>query len=145
MFSVITDDLQELWFFLKKTIPLLDLKHQHVFTIKKYWKPRTIKMNRTYWMHITLLSEEIGDDSPEDTHESLARHFLPWKLKHAAGMDYYERTRTPNTDTEEFNQYHLKVHRHAIDFHGVHLPWPGESGWDEFLEKYYSRSNRPLK
>jgi hypothetical protein len=141
MHQLVFNDLQKLWNWLKKIIPQLNLNYKHLIVIKRYYQKRSINQNNTYFCWLTGLANYTGDH--KDTfHEYYKREFLPWEeVQLPSGLSYWEPGHTPNEGTVEFSEYMNKIHPHASEFFGYHLPYPSDPGFKEFFEKYKTIQN----
>lgn len=133
-------------------LPELNWKNNYLAVIKVFRKRRTISQNNTYWMWMTALANHIGDDKEsvheglvealgdvtKDTlHEAFKRKYLPWNEVHLpGGLSYWEPGHSPDSDTKEFSEYMNKIHIHAYQFFGMHLPYPDDSSFNEFCQQY---------
>jgi hypothetical protein len=62
MQMIVVDNVGTLWGWLKETIKRLDWKYKYVVTIKRYRANRSLKQNKLYWVLITAIADNVGDD-----------------------------------------------------------------------------------
>lgn len=140
MHQIITKDLNELWGWLKNTIPQLNMAYEYLFVIKRYHKTRSTDQNSLYWMWVTAIANHTGHEKYE-IHEAYIRMFLPWNEINLPGeMSYWSPGHTPDNDTFQFNEFLNKIHLHAHQFFDFHLPYPDEECFKEFAIKYLAIS-----
>jgi hypothetical protein len=94
------------------------------------WKPkRSHKQNARHWALLTVAAESLwGDRSEKDTlHEELAQMYFALPPCPKTGLR--RRRRTPQTNTQEFAQFHEWCVQKVIKL-GADL-----SAWDEEAER----------
>lgn len=134
----VVNSIDELWGWLKQIVPTIDFTGKHIVVIKRYYQKRTLKMNNFYWLWVTAIAHEIGEDK-NTVHEALKRKFLKWEKKELPGeLDYYSPGHTSDCDTKEFNEYLNQIHLWAYSFLNMHLPYPDEASFGFFFETYSS-------
>ena len=84
MNSLITDNKINALRWCRSVLTNLNWKRTHVIQIKQYRKKRSLAQNRTYWMILQCIADQIGDNK-EDIHEAYKRKYLPWR----SGFHYY--------------------------------------------------------
>jgi len=94
-------------------------------TIKPKQKKRTELQNNLYWLWLTIIAEETGQDK-DDIHDFYKTKFLTRTI-HIKGMDLIKREAkvigsTATLNTRSFGEYLDKVQSHAAQFFGVTLP-----------------------
>lgn len=87
--------------------------------VKKYRKHRSKKQNSLYWVWLTFIGNEIGED-PEDLHQTFKAMFL---VDHTKKLPIVRSTTTLNT--AEFMEYMAKIERRVSQI-GITLPSPEE-------------------
>ena len=136
MYYTLFNSLEEFEAWLKDTMPSIDFSKQYMCVIKRYYKKRSVDQNSLYWMWITAISEEIGEER-DIVHEALKRKFLDWiKINLPGGLDYYFPSHTPEQNTNEFNTYLSKIQVWASDFLNMYLPFPDDPNFGFFAETY---------
>ncbi|MFH0865771.1 MAG: hypothetical protein V1904_06225 [Bacteroidota bacterium] len=103
--------------------------------IEKVREVRSIRQNRLYWLHLTCIQQETGNDK-ELLHIYFAKRFLPIIEYKMFNEIIYDRSSTADLDTVEFTHYLEKIQIFAQTELNIKLPNPEEQGWDEFFEHY---------
>jgi hypothetical protein len=126
------DDLQR---FVSTDLAGLDFDGKKAWevTLRVWRKPRTINQNRLYWMWLTLLSDETGNDR-DDLHDYFRRKYLPWSQKDVMGETMFLVSSTTKLDTKQFTDYLENIRREGSQL-GVYLPSPGDPAWPAFEEQ----------
>jgi len=101
-----------------------------IFTLKKVRKGRSLKSNKLYWAWLHVISHENGD-TPQYLHEWYKTTFLAEELVEGSAGDLAVAASTTRLDTKQMAEYMEKVRMHARDFFSIHLPMPGDVGYDE--------------
>ncbi|HUX57171.1 MAG TPA: hypothetical protein VMV77_09360, partial [Bacteroidales bacterium] len=136
MFQIVSGNLKEVWEWFQMVTPLLKPNHDYVYTVKQYKAKRSLSQNKLYWLLITAIADETGDDR-DSIHEAYKRNFLPWKeVEVKGGLSYWDVSSTPDQDTKEFTEYIDKIYRHSQEFLGLTLPRPDDKAYNSFVEKY---------
>ena len=130
----------------------LDSEKKYLITVKVFRKRRSVSQNNLLWAWMTALANHIGDSkesvhndlvealgdvSKDILHEAFKRKFLKWEeVELPGGLSYYAPGHTPEQDTQEFSDYMNKIHLHSFEYFGYFLPYPGDEGFEEFMETY---------
>lgn len=97
--------------------------------VKKHYKKRSERQNAYYWVCMTIIGNEIGEE-PEDMHATFKSMFLT-KNKEVRGNKIRIIPSTTKLSTMQFSDYFDKVQRFVGTELGITLPSP---------EDYYSDS-----
>lgn len=92
--------------------------------VKKYRKARSIKQNSYYWLCVSLIAKEIGEE-PEDLHATFKAMFLTDRT----GKIPIVRS-TTKLSTLQFIEYIEKITRKMAEI-GIVLPNPDEISIDD--------------
>lgn len=111
-----------------------DKKTPHVFTWKAYRRRRSIPQNNLYWKWLSCIEEETGNDK-NDLHWVYRCRFLGFVQVTVMDEEVMVPRSTTTLDTGEFTVYLDKIHGLATQYN-IHLPYPGDPGWDEFDVRY---------
>lgn len=120
----------------------LDISRSWVVTVKRLQKRRTLPQNKLYWMWLTLLQDETGNDR-EDLHEYFIGSFLNFEEREIFGKTVYRMKRTSDLDTDEFSAYLQKIHDFALTIN-IFCPWPESDSWESFYTQYSERTNHGM-
>ncbi len=115
----------------------LDLKKVYICTLKKENNKRTIDQNSLYWLWLTCIEQEIGQDK-NDLHLLFKQMFLPRKEVIIGLQIYHIETSTKDLNTFEFKQYLDKIQIFTASELGITLPDPEDLKF-EALKQYYSQ------
>ncbi|MBI5402503.1 MAG: hypothetical protein HY959_03820 [Ignavibacteriae bacterium] len=89
-------------------------------SVKKYYRSRSTKQNSLYWIWLTCIGNEIGEE-PEDLHSTFKAMFLTDRSKKFPIVKS-----TTSLNTFEFMEYMEKIARKMADFN-INLPNPDEA------------------
>ena len=115
----------------------LDLKKVYICTLKKETNKRTIDQNSLYWLWLTCISQETGQDK-NDLHLLFKQMFLPRKEVIIGLQVYRIETSTKDLNTFEFKQYLDKIQIFTASELGITLPDPEDLKFEAF-KQYYSQ------
>lgn len=111
-----------------------DIKHKHIFELKRQREKRTLSQNKLYWLWLGCISDETGDDT-SFLHYYYSNRFLP-KTEKLIFEERFEIIKsTTELDTKEFTTYLERIQQHAAEWNCI-LPLPEERGFEEFYLKY---------
>jgi hypothetical protein len=102
--------------------------------VKRKIKRRSLNQNSLYWVWITCISSETGNDK-DDLHEYFASRYLPRRTVSVFGKEQERRFSTAELDTEQFAEYMRCVERDA-NAQGIILVSPESPLFDEFVDTY---------
>jgi hypothetical protein len=117
-------------------IKRLDLKKNYTVDITQKNPHRTISQNALYWLWLTCISFETGNDK-DDLHDILKKKYLEPKEVKMFGENHLIWTTTDN-DTVKFKNYLDKIQIFASQ-EGIILPDPETKYWDEFYSYYVDK------
>lgn len=130
-FKIIDEKTREA---VKEFIDKLNILKAYNVSITQKKKIRTLQQNRLYWLYLTCLEDETGNDK-EDLHSFFKGKFLK------TGEGYFGEeviTKTASTKklgTKRFTKYIDQIVVFAAQ-EGYYLPNPKDKYWDEFYEHY---------
>jgi hypothetical protein len=101
-------------------------------------KKRSIPQNRLYWLWITCISHETGNDK-DFLHEYFSEKYLPKKSEIIFNHEIIKPVSTTSLDAKQFTDYLDKIQIFASSEQGIILPNPGDIYWKEFYEYYKDR------
>jgi hypothetical protein len=100
---------------------------------------RTLNQNKLYWLWITCISEETGNEK-NDLHEFFKNSFLSKEnltLKFDSKQFFFEkRISTVDLNKIQFMEYLNKIQIFALTELSIKLPLPEEQIYAEFAEYY---------
>jgi hypothetical protein len=100
---------------------------------------RTLSQNKLYWLWITCISEETGNEK-NDLHEFFKNSFLSKEnltLKFDSKQFFFEkRISTVDLNKVQFMEYLNKIQIFALTELNIKLPLPEEQIYAEFAEYY---------
>lgn len=115
-------------------IKRLDLKKTYTVEITEKKSRRTISQNALYWLWLTCISFETGNDK-DDLHEYFKDKFLIPESFELFGEKRDRRT-TVKLNTIQFKYYLDSIQTFSNTQLSITLPDPEDKYWDEFY-KYY--------
>ena len=115
---------------------LLFVKEQHYEAeVKKKRKDRTIDQNSLYWLWITCISMETGQDK-EDIHEFFKKKYLGMKECQAFNLTFFIPCSTTKLDTVQMKNYLDEIQIFSNVELGIVLPDPKDLQWKSFYDHY---------
>jgi hypothetical protein len=115
-------------------IKRLDLKKVYTVEITERRIKRTISQNGLYWLWLTCISHETGNDK-DDLHE-----FFKWKYLNPEKLyifnDCLIKYSTASLNTLQFKELLDKVQVFASSELAITLPDPEDKRWEEFYDYY---------
>lgn len=119
-------------------IQRLDIK-KHLFTVEVLQKNpnRTISQNSLYWLWLTCIEEETGNNR-DDLHDIFKHKFILPTEVNIFGEKILKWT-TTNKDTLQFKQYLDKIQIFASTELLITLPDPKDKYWEEFYSYYIDK------
>jgi len=115
-------------------IKRLDLVKKYFVEISRKYIRRSISQNNLYWLWLTCIAWETGDNK-NYLHEIVMEEFLQPTTITAMGKEKQIYT-TQNLDTLQFSKYLNKIVILAATELGIHLPDPDDKRWEEFYSFY---------
>ena len=114
----------------------LDLSRIFYWEIKKHVKRRSISQNSLYWLWLTCIQDETGNER-NDLHE-----YFKGRLLTAKYIDVFDNSimikSTKGLTTAQFKEY-LDMIQASMAQEGIVLPDPNDLIWDSFYEQYKDR------
>lgn len=123
-------------FVLKRLDNIFDLlvNGEHVLTIAKQVKKRSLDQNRLMWLWFACIESETGT-SKEDIHDYYCSLFLT-RITIINGIEQTVVSGTSKLSTISMKDFLDKVQADAASEFGITLPNPEDLYWEEF-EKHY--------
>ena len=115
-------------------IKRLDLHKTYTVEITEKKPVRTISQHKLYWLWLTCLSFETGNDK-DDLHEYFKEKYIEPTVVTVFGVEQKRRTTTTLTTTQ-FKYFLDHIQQFASTDLSITLPDPESQYWDEFY-KYY--------
>ena len=115
----------------------LDISKLFVVEVLQKNPHRTISQNSLYWLWLTCIEEETGNDR-NDLHEIFKKKFLlPTEIE-IFGEKILKYT-TTDKDTLQFKMYLDKIQAFASTELSITLPDPEDQYWEQFYSYYIAR------
>ncbi len=111
-----------------------DRESWDVKVTKKRWR-RSISQNNLYWLWLTCIEQETGNDRNE-LHEFFKAKFLGFEEIKVLGYYVTRVISTTSKDTKQFKEYLDKIQMFASVELGIELPDPDNKNWSDFYETY---------
>lgn len=121
----------------KQYLDKLPDNKQFEVIIKQIRKIRTMPQNRLYWLWLTCIMEETGNDK-EDLHRHFTEKYLPKNTREVLGQQIEEPISTKILDTAQFTKYLERVQQFANSELGIALPNPEDLHWKDFYDQYHN-------
>lgn len=118
-------------------IQRLDIKKLHTVEVLQKKFNRSISQNSLYWLWLTCIEQETGNDRDE-LHELFKKKFILPETKEVFGEQLIFYT-TKNKDTLQFKQYLDKIQIFTLTEISITLPDPEDKYWDEFYSYYVDK------
>jgi hypothetical protein len=112
----------------------LDLKKVYTVEITERRIKRTISQNGLYWLWLTCISHETGNDK-DDLHEYFKQKYMSPKTVNLFGENLY-RLSTTDLDTLQFKGLLDHIQIFASTELAIALPDPNDLRWEEFYDYY---------
>jgi hypothetical protein len=118
-------------------IKRLELKKIYTVEITERRIKRTISQNGLYWLFLTCISHETGNDK-DDLHEFFKMKYIPPEHINIFGQ-VQERRSTTNLNTVQFKYLLDNVQVFANTELAITLPDPADLRWTEFFDYYHDK------
>lgn len=118
-------------------IKRLDLKKIYTIEIIERRIKRTISQNGLYWLWLTCISHETGNDK-DDLHEYFKQKYLIRERKYIIDQ-LVEVVSTKRLNTVQFKYLLDNVHMFASTELAIELPNPEDKRWEEFYDYYHDK------
>lgn len=102
--------------------------------IKQVNEKRTLSQNNLYWLWLTCIEKETGNNK-EYLHAYFKEQYLNKKKVVVFGKDIEVEESTKEKDTAEFSNYMNKIQAEMAD-EGIILPLPEDQYYQEFVSYY---------
>ena len=96
---------------------------------------RTLDQNNLYWLWLSCIAKETGNDK-DDLHEYFIYKYLNPELVQVFEKMIYKRLSTSTLDTKQFTGYLNKIQVFANTELAIELPNPEDLKFAEFYEHY---------
>ena len=96
---------------------------------------RTLDQNKLYWLWLSCIAKETGNDK-DDLHEYFIYKYLNPELVQVFEKMIYKRLSTTQLDTKQFTEYLNKIQVFANTELAIELPNPEDLKFAEFFEYY---------
>ena len=116
-------------------IKRLDLKKVYTVDITERRIRRTISQNALYWLWLTCISFETGNDK-DDLHDYFKKKYLEPKDSILFGKETFLRWSTKDLTSNMFKYYLDKIQEFASAELAITLPDPSDRRWEEFYDFY---------
>lgn len=120
-----------------KAVQEIDFKTFHQVKITKKRGKRSIDQNALYWMWLTCIEQETGNDK-DYLHDHFRTLYIGTELVNVLGSDISRLKSTTTLDTSQFKQYLDKIQIFASTELGIKLPNPEDLEFERFKD-YYSK------
>jgi hypothetical protein len=115
----------------------LDLKKLYTVEVIEKKATRTISQNSLYWLWLTCIEFETGNDR-NDLHDYFKMHFLTPESITVFGESQERRT-TTGLNTIQFKYYLDKIQVFANTELTISLPDPDDRQWEQFYSYYIDK------
>ena len=103
-------------------------------TCSRKTKRRTLPLNSTYWLWLTAIADDTGNDK-EDMHHYFAGRYLPHRTINVFGTQQDKAWSSTELDTAQFIAYMEHIQRDMAE-QGIQLEWPSSPLFEQFYEQY---------
>jgi hypothetical protein len=118
-------------------IKRLELSKVYTVEVKQKRTVRTLPQNKLYWLWLTCIEAETGNNRM-DLHDYFKQvYILPTEVNIFGNT--VERRSTSGLDTAQFKQYLDKIQIFASTELSITLPDPEDLRWQEFYDYYSDR------
>ena len=111
------------------------LEKPYSVTIKEGKESRSLSQNKLYWLWLTCLMAETGNDKT-NLHEYFKQAYLPFEDKEVFNSVVPVFPSTTKLDTGQFTAYLNKIQIFAQMELNIRLPQPEDQYFAEFYEQY---------
>lgn len=118
-----------------RAIQDLDDNESWDISIKKKRWTRSISQNSLYWLWLTCIEQETGNDR-DDLHDYFKAKFLGFEDVKILDSIVTRVVSTTQKDTLQFKNYLDKIQMFASVELGIALPDPADTFWSEFYGTY---------
>lgn len=103
--------------------------------IKELKKRRSLPQNKLYWLYLTCIEQETGQDK-NDLHDYFKKKWIKPEVKEVFGEQIVKDRTTTKLDTSLFKQYVDKIIVFANTELNITLPDPNDRNFEHFLIHY---------
>lgn len=103
--------------------------------IKQKREIRTVSQNALYWLWLTCIMAETGNDK-DYLHIFFGKKYLPQNSRIIFNQQVEQTVSTTSLDTKQFKHYLDRVQQFANVELGINLPNPEDLHFKEFYETY---------
>lgn len=121
----------------KEAIEFIDsvFEQDKKVVINKHRDIRSLDQNRLYWLWLTCIQVETGNDK-SDLHLFFVDKFLPYEVKEVFGISIASQTSTTKLNTSEFRQYLDFIQVFCNSELSIDLPNPEDLRFEQFKTFY---------
>lgn len=105
-------------------------------TLKR--EKRTLSQNALYWLWITCIADETGNEK-DILHDEFGKLYLPKRSGNFFGEHVEKAVSTTSLDTKQFTEYLNKIQVFVTSELGIILPNPEDLAFESFYETYKDR------
>lgn len=116
-------------------IQRLPADKEYSVTISRAAKKRTVSQNSLYWLWLTCIESETGQDKGS-LHLFFKQQFLAERQAIFEGASYLTEPSTSELSVQEFTRYLNKIQIFAAAELGIVLPVPEDQIFTQFQEQY---------
>ena len=103
--------------------------------VKRHFKKRSLPQNRLYWLYLSCIMDETGNDR-DTLHNEFREMFLPVRIGSLGGKETKNLTSTTTLNTKQFKDYIDRIVVWAAAEEGIALPDPEDKYFAMFYEQY---------
>jgi len=96
---------------------------------------RTLDQNRLYWLWLTCIAQNTGNDK-DSLHEYFVWKYIQPEFQQVFEKLIYKRLSTTSLDTKQFTEYLNKIQVFANTELAIELPNPEDKKFEEFKDYY---------
>jgi hypothetical protein len=115
----------------------VNLKKSLIVSITAQKKKRSLPQNRLLHLWLKVISVDTGN-STEALYTYFCERYLPWNKELVFGEETRKGSGSSQLDTKEFTHF-LDSIKLEMSEQGIHLPEPGELGFDDMYNQYGGR------
>lgn len=108
---------------------------EYEVSIKRFFKKRSVPQNRLYWLYVSCIMDETGNDR-DTIHNELREMFLPVRFGELGIKQTKNLTSTTTLNTKQFKEYTDRIIAWAASELGIALPDPEDQYFEQFYEQY---------
>jgi len=114
-----------------------DYSKKYKAEVKEVKKKRTLSQNRLYWLYLTCIEQETGNNK-DDLHDYFKNKWIKPQIREVFGEPLIKHPSTTKLNTSLFKQYIDKIIHFANTELNITLPDPSDKNF-EYFKNYYSK------